>query len=176
MKLRKLAAGLIAAAALSLTSAVASATTGPYYTCIKRTVTDFQGTIVDAAVATPQLSTLVSLVTQAGLASALSTTQNLTVFAPTNDAFAKVDESVLSAIGSNSAVLGAVLGYHVVASAQDPRRWSQPQPRTTLSNQRLYIWHDGVYARVNNSKVNCQGIKTSNGIVWLIDSVLLPQF
>jgi uncharacterized surface protein with fasciclin (FAS1) repeats len=69
-----------------------------------------------------------------------------------------------------------VLGYHVVASAQDPRRWSQPQPRTTLSNQRLYIWHDGVYARVNNSKVNCQGIKTSNGIVWLIDSVLLPQF
>jgi len=176
MKLRKFVSGLLAAAALSLGSTGASATTGPFYTCIKRAVSTFEGTIVDAAVATPQLSTLVSLVTQAGLGSVLTTTPDLTVFAPTNEAFAKIDPDVLAAIGGNSGALNTVLGYHVIGSAQDPRRWSEPQPRTTLARQRVYIWHDGVFARVNNSKVNCQGIKTSNGIVWLIDSVLLPQF
>jgi uncharacterized surface protein with fasciclin (FAS1) repeats len=176
MKLRKLAAGLLTAAALSVTSLSANATTGPFYSCIKKNLTDFPGTIVDAAVATPELSTLVELVTAAGLANALATAQDITVYAPTNAAFAKVDPTVLSAIGGNPAVLSAVLTYHVTPSLEDPRRWSQPKVRPTLQGQQVFIFHSGHYARVNGAKVNCQGVKTTNGIVWLIDSVLLPQF
>ena len=176
MKMRKLAAGLLAAAALSVASLSANATTGPFYSCIKKNLTEFPGTIVDAAVATPELSTLVDLVTAAGLANTLATTQNITVYAPTNDAFAKVDQAVLGAIGGNADVLSAVLAYHVTPSLQDPRRWSQPQVRPTVQGQQVFIFHNGVSARVNNARVNCQGVKATNGIVWLIDSVLLPQF
>ena len=72
--------------------------------------------------------------------------------------------------------LTAVLTCHVTPSLQDPRRWTQPEARPTLANPRVYIRHDGLSARVNNSKVNGQDIKTGNGLVWLIDKVLLPQF
>lgn len=176
MKLRNIAAGLLAAAALTVTSLSANATTGPFYRCINTSVVNFEGTVVDAAVATPELSTLVSLVTAAGLGNALATTQNITVYAPTNAAFANVDPGVLDAIGSNPAALTAVLTYHVTPSLQDPRRYSQPQARSTLAGQQVFMFHDGRNARVNGSKVNCQGVKTSNGLVWLVDSVLLPQF
>lgn len=176
MNLRKLAAGFAAAAALSAASLEASAVTGPYYTCIRTALTNFNGTVVDAAVATPELSTLVSLVTTAGLGNALATTPNITVFAPTNAAFDKVDPAVLGAIGGNTALLTTVLTYHVTASVQDPRRWTVPQTRTTLAEQQIYIYHDGKTPRVNGANANCRGVRTSNGIVWLIDSVLLPQF
>jgi uncharacterized surface protein with fasciclin (FAS1) repeats len=176
MKLRNIAAGLLTAAALSVTSLSANATTGPFYRCIKTSIVNFDGTVVDAAVATPELSTLVSLVTAAGLGNALATTQNITVYAPTNSAFANIDPDVLSAIGGNTAALAAVLTYHVTPSLQDPRRYSEPEARSTLAGQQVFMFHDGRNARVNGSKVNCQGIKTSNGLVWLIDSVLLPQF
>lgn len=178
MKLRSIAAGLLAAATLSVTSlnAHASAGTGPFYRCINTSLVEFDGTIVDAAIATPELSTLVELVTAAGLGSALATTQNITVYAPTNDAFAKVAPEVLTAIGGDTDVLAAVLTYHVTPSRQDPRRYSEPEARSTLAGQQVFMFHDGRNARVNGSKVNCQGVKTSNGLVWLIDSVLLPQF
>lgn len=176
MKLRNIAAGLLAATALSVTSLSANATEGAFYRCINAQVTNFDGTIVDAAVATPQLSTLVELVTAAGLGEALATTENITVYAPTNAAFEKVDQAVLSAIGGNTDVLSAVLTYHVTPSLQDPRRFSQPTARPTLAGQQVFMFHDGRKARVNGSVVDCKGVKTSNGLVWLIDSVLLPQF
>jgi uncharacterized surface protein with fasciclin (FAS1) repeats len=164
------------AASFVIGASSASATNGPFYTCIKKDPVVVQGSIVDAAVATPSLSTLVSLVQSAGLVEALATTPNLTVFAPTNDAFAKIDESVLGAIGGNAEVLTAVLTYHVVPGVQDPRRGSQPQRRATLNGQDVYMGFFGGKALVNNSVADCTPVKTDNGTVWIIDSVLLPQF
>jgi uncharacterized surface protein with fasciclin (FAS1) repeats len=144
--------------------------------CMNAPLVHFPGTIVDAAIATPALSTLTSLVVAAGLAGPLSAPGELTVFAPTNDAFAKIPAPVLGAIGGNLAVLSAVLTYHVSPGTVDPRR---PQLRevSTLQGQSLFVEHElRAEPQVNQSKADCTGVRTTNGTVWIIDSVLLPQF
>jgi uncharacterized surface protein with fasciclin (FAS1) repeats len=164
-----LAAGLSAA-----TLAAQAAPTN--FECRRATAVHFNGTIVDAAVATPALSTLTSLVVAAGLAPALSAPGNLTVFAPTNDAFAKIPGPVLGAIGGDLAVLTSVLTYHVVAGNADPRS-SDKFEVTTLQGQTLLTGLErGSGATVNQSIADCTAVRTTNGTVWIIDSVLLPQF
>lgn len=147
-----------------------------YLTCSHTKLSVFNGTIVDAAVATPELSTLVSLVKAAKLVDALSAPGNLTVFAPTNSAFGKVPAPLLDLIGGDTALLTQVLTYHVVAKPVDPRRSLVPTQATTLQGQTVYLGYDANGASVNQSVASCTGVKTSNGVVWLIDSVLLPQF
>lgn len=136
----------------------------------------FDGTVVDAAVATPELSTLVDAVTAAGLADALATTEDITVYAPTNDAFAALPPGMLDAILADPDVLTSVLTYHVSTGRRDPRIHFTSVLRNTLQGQKVsYAFVDG-HTRVNGAGVSCQGVSTSNGIVWVIDSVLLPQF
>ena len=134
------------------------------------------GTIVDAAVATPELSTLVSLVTAAGLADALAGPGPLTVYAPTNDAFGKVPAPLLGLIGGDKALLTSVLTYHVSPGTVDPRRNVSPMKVKTLNGQTVFVGATGSGVQVNQSLGACKGVKTKNGTVWLIDSVLLPQF
>lgn len=166
---------LTAAAALAALSSVATAAPG-FGECRSAQAVSFPGTIVDAAIATPALSTLTSLVVAAGLVGPLSAPGNLTVFAPTNDAFAKVPAPVLGAIGGDPALLTAVLTYHVVAGPADPRRPSIRE-LTTLQGQTLFSgFKQGTGARVNQSTADCTAVQTTNGTVWIIDSVLLPQF
>ena len=165
------------AAALALSSmAVAAAAAPSFAECRSTRAVDFPGTIVDAAVATPALSTLTSLVVAAGLADALSAPGYLTVFAPTDDAFAKIPAGVLGAIGSDPAVLTAVLTYHVVPGAADPRRAVKREVSTLQGQTVLAGFEMGTGASVNQSTADCTAVRTTNGTVWLIDSVLLPQF
>jgi uncharacterized surface protein with fasciclin (FAS1) repeats len=165
------------ALASGLAAAALSAQAAPGYAECKRTqAVNFNGTIVDAAVATPALSTLTSLVVAAGLAPALSAPGNLTVYAPTNDAFGKIPAPVLGAIGGDVGVLTAVLTYHVVDGKADPRGPRKTEV-TTLQGQSLFIGYErGTGASVNQSTADCTAVHTSNGTVWIIDSVLLPQF
>jgi uncharacterized surface protein with fasciclin (FAS1) repeats len=166
----------LAVAAAALSAPMSAFASPSFADCRKTQAVDFPGTIVDAAVATPALSTLKDLVVAAGLADALSAPGNLTVFAPTNDAFAKIPAGVLGAIGSDLAVLTAVLTYHVVPGKVDPRH---PVTRelTTLQGQSLFAGYDrGTGAAVNQSVADCTAVRTTNGTVWVIDSVLLPQF
>ncbi len=149
---------------------------GAYLSCRHTQLTEFPGTIVDAALATPQLSTLVSLVVAADLTGALSGKGPLTVFAPTNDAFAKVPGPLLDLIGSDPKLLTKVLTYHVTSGTADPRRSLIPTQVASLQGQSLFLAYDADGASVNQSVANCKGVKTTNGTVWLIDSVLLPQF
>lgn len=170
-----------AVAATSILMAIAPAQAAPvnlsaYLTCRHTQLTEFPGTIVDAALATPQLSTLVSLVVAADLTGPLSGKGPLTVFAPTNDAFAKVPSPLLDLIGSDPKLLTKVLTYHVTSGQADPRRSLIPSQVTTLQGQTLFLAYDADGASVNQSVANCKGVKTTNGTVWLIDSVLLPQF
>ena len=148
-----------------------------YSDCNAIPFAQFDGTIVDAAVATPELSTLVGLVTQAGLVEALSGPGELTVYAPTNSAFAGVPSSVLNAIAEDAGLLTAVLTYHVSPGAVDPRKSKLARERRTLlAKQSVFVDFDRNGPKVNQSIADCQGVRTSNGTVWLIDSVLLPQF
>ena len=167
-----LAAGLTAA----LAAPMSASATSEYLECRKAEAVQFPGTIVDAAVATPELSTLTQLVVAAGLADALSQPGHLTVFAPLNAAFEKIPADVLGAIGGNLDVLTAVLTYHVVDGRADPRA-ALSRKATTLQGQTLLLGFErGAGATVNQSIANCTAVHTTNGTVWLIDSVMLPQF
>lgn len=170
------AVGLASVLAATAASAQASTNFATYLKCRHTVLTDFPGTIVDAAVATPELSTLVSLVGAAGLVDALNGPGPLTVFAPTNDAFNKVPAPLLGLIGGSNELLTQVLTYHVSAGTADPRRSLIPTQVKTLQGQTLYVGYDQDGASVNQSVTACKGVKTRNGTVWLIDSVLLPQF
>jgi uncharacterized surface protein with fasciclin (FAS1) repeats len=164
------------ALALGLATTVAAQAAPGFADCRRTQAVDFNGTIVDAAIATPALSTLTSLVVAAGLAEALSAPGDLTVFAPTNDAFGKIPGAVLGAIGGDPAVLTAVLTYHVVAGKADPRGARKTEV-TTLQGQQLLIGYErGTGASVNQSTADCTAVRTTNGTVWIVDSVLLPQF
>lgn len=178
--LRTLSVRLGLAAVLAAAAAVpAHASTSVlqrYLQCKHTTLTEFPGTIVDAAVATPELSTLVSLVQAANLVGPLSGKGPLTVFAPTNAAFGKVPPALLNVIGSDVTLLTGVLTYHVTSGSADPRRSLLPSQVTTLQGQSLFLVYDANGASVNQSVAACKGVKTTNGTVWLIDSVLLPQF
>jgi uncharacterized surface protein with fasciclin (FAS1) repeats len=167
----------IAAALVAMTPAFAGPSNfSAFLQCRSTQLTEFPGTIVEAAVATPQLSTLVSLVQAADLAGALSGNGPFTVFAPTNDAFAKVPAPLLSLIGGDTQLLTRVLTYHVVAGKVDPRRSLMPMQVPTLQGQTVFLGYNAGSAVVNQSGAACKGVKTSNGIVWIVDSVLLPQF
>lgn len=178
-RLRALAAAALAAPILSLLPTGAQA--GPvglqaWLQCRGTPLTEFNGTIVDAAVATPELSTLVSLVQAANLLGPLSAKGQLTVFAPTNAAFTKVPAPLLDLIGSDANLLTSVLTYHVTTGSADPRRTLTPTQVKTLNGQSVFVGFDASGASVNQSTAACKGVKTSNGTVWIIDSVLLPQF
>lgn len=166
-----------AAVAASLSVLSFAATAAPSFAeCRSTQAVNFPGTIVDAAIATPALSTLTSLVVAANLAGPLSAPGDLTVYAPTNDAFAKIPAPVLGAIGGDLGVLTAVLTYHVVPGAADPRRIGTREV-TALQGQTLFIGAGKAGSpMVNQSKADCTAVKTTNGTVWIIDSVLLPQF
>jgi uncharacterized surface protein with fasciclin (FAS1) repeats len=171
-----------AALALSLAGMAQAQTAAPtsslsaYLQCRHAPLTNFNGTIVDAAVATPELSTLVSLVVAADLAGALSGKGPLTVYAPTNDAFAKVPGALVDLLAANPPLLTSVLTYHVSPGTLDPRRATSPMAVKTLQGQSVFFGYGKSGPTINQSGAACKGVKTTNGVVWIIDSVLLPQF
>lgn len=146
-----------------------------YGQCLKTKPIKFDGTIVDTALATPELSILADLVVAAGLADALSQPGNLTVFAPTNDAFLAIPPDLLDAIGGDTDALTGVLTYHVVGGPVDPRRSIVIRKVPTLQGQSLFLSYNK-NPQINQSNTGCQGVRTSNGTVWIVDSVLMPQY
>jgi uncharacterized surface protein with fasciclin (FAS1) repeats len=153
--------------------------TRDYLRCATTPAVDFPGTIVDAALATPALKALADAVVAAGLAGTLSGPGPFTVYAPTNDAFGKIPPAVLSALTTDPATLTAVLTYHVSAGKGrhlDPRQvFNGAREVPTVQGQSVFFSRSAG-PQVNQSNVACQPVRTTNGVVWLIDSVLLPQF
>jgi uncharacterized surface protein with fasciclin (FAS1) repeats len=133
-----------------------------------------QEPVATAASNTPELSTLVTAVTKANLADTLNTAQGITVFAPTNDAFAAVPKATLDkALGDPDGLLTTVLTYHVVPGQLTPDQLAGTHK--TLQGDTLQVTGSGQDFTVNgNSSVVCGNIKTANATVYLIDQVLLP--
>jgi len=140
--------------------------------------------VVERLAALPQYSTLVTAVTEAGLVDALAGLDRATIFAPTNEAFAKIPEESLTALLADTEALTNVLTYHVVAG----RRLSSYRLRSgslevlnggsveiTKSYQRSFWWRS-VSIEVNDSKVVEANIRATNGIIHGIDTVLDPAF
>jgi len=134
------------------------------------------GTIVDVAVSNPAFSTLVTALTAANLVTTLQGPGPFTVFAPTNDAFAKVPPAVLNLLLSDTKALTNVLLYHVIGGRRDLSKAFQTRDIKTVQGQEVYAEREGNILFVNNSKVIGRPIVTDNGVIYVIDSVLLPQY
>lgn len=115
-------------------------------------------------------STLVSLLKQARLDEALEGNGPFTVFAPTNKAFAAVPKSQLDTLVANPDQLKAVLLYHVVSGDQ-----IQPGKVKTLSGQDLDITSKNGKTYVNSTPINTPDVKASNGVIRVINQVLMPS-
>jgi len=197
--MKKLMAMIIAAATLTAISTPALADNGgekykdrrdqirSYFRCAFTPPAHFRGNIVEAAVATPELKELANAVVAAGLVDVLSSEGPFTVYAPVNEAFANIPEGILNGILSeqdgegNLTALQAILTYHVTKGRgfrKDPRRvFDRIAQVRTVQGQQLFFSRDRRGTEINQSNlVSCQPVHTTNGVVYLIDSVLLPQF
>lgn len=130
-------------------------------------------TITDTALATPELSTLAKLVGDAGLADTLRGTGPFTVFAPTNDAFKKVPAATMAQLAADRELLRSVLTYHVVpgkvASAE-----VKTGPVKSVQGANLALAKAGTFVTVEDALVTRADVAASNGVVHVIDTVLIP--
>jgi uncharacterized surface protein with fasciclin (FAS1) repeats len=130
--------------------------------------------IVQTAVAAGQFKTLVSLVKQAGLAGALSAPGQLTVFAPTDAAFAKVPKATLAALGKDKALLKSVLLYHVAKGKVTAAKVVKLKSVKTLEGASLAIRVTGGKVFVGGAQVVTPDVMASNGVIHVINKVLIP--
>jgi transforming growth factor-beta-induced protein len=131
-------------------------------------------TIADIAAGDDNFSTLVAALSAAGLVDTLQGEGPFTVFAPTNDAFAALPEGALDALLADPAALTDVLLYHVVAGkAMAADVVGLPYVDTVLG-QPVLIKVDGENVKANNASIVATDIEASNGVIHVIDTVLLP--
>ncbi|MDG4823124.1 fasciclin domain-containing protein [Asanoa sp. WMMD1127] len=129
--------------------------------------------VATAVASNPQLSTLANAIKTAGLTDTLNNAQNITVFAPTNDAFNQVGQSQLNALLANRTQLTQTLEYHVVPQRLSPDNLAGTH--RTMEGQNLTVTGSGEDFTVNNTaSVVCGNIQTRNATVYLIDAVLTP--
>ena len=130
--------------------------------------------VATAASNNPVLSTLVTAVTAAGLGDTLNTAEDITVFAPTDDAFAALDAATLdAAMADPTGLLTTVLTYHVVPGRLAPDQLAGSHE--TLEGDTLEIAGSGEAFTVNgDAMVVCGNVQTANATVYIIDGVLLP--
>ncbi|GAB2926109.1 fasciclin domain-containing protein [Streptomyces heilongjiangensis] len=130
--------------------------------------------VATAASNNPALSTLVSAVKKAGLVDTLNNAENITVFAPTNDAFAKIPKDTLDKVLNDKAQLTKILTYHVVGQKLAPKDLENGS-FATLEKSKLTTSGSGESYTVNDeSKVVCGNVKTANATVYIVDTVLMP--
>ena len=130
--------------------------------------------IVDTAVSAGSFNTLVAAVKAADLVETLKGDGPFTVFAPTDEAFAKIPPEQLQALLDDKAALTEVLTYHVVAGKVMAADVVQLASAETVQGQSIRVdTSSGVM--VDNARVVMTDIETSNGVIHVIDSVILPN-
>ena len=134
----------------------------------------FAADIVDTAISSGQFTTLVKAVQEAGLVATLKGKGPFTVFAPTDEAFAKLPEGTLEALLQDKQKLAAVLTYHVVPKKVMAAQVKPGQVKT-VQGQSLTISTMGGAVMVDNAKVVNTDIVASNGVIHVIDTVVLPK-
>jgi uncharacterized surface protein with fasciclin (FAS1) repeats len=149
-------ASVVLASVLAMTSSLAMA----------------QKDIVDTAVAAGNFKTLVTAVQAAGLVDTLKGKGPFTVFAPTDEAFAKIPKADLDALLKDKAKLAGVLTYHVVPAKVMAKDVKAGDVKTVNGKMIKITTDKGVM--VNNAKVIKTDVETSNGVIHAIDTVIMP--
>ena len=133
--------------------------------------------IVDTAVAAGSFKTLAAALKAAGLVDTLKGQGPFTVFAPTDEAFAKLPAGTVEELlkPENKAKLTAILTYHVVPGKVPAAKVLTLQHAKTVNGQEVAISVDNGTVRVDKAKVIKTDVAASNGVIHVIDSVLLPR-
>ncbi len=154
-------------------SKIKSALVAASFALLSLSATAADKDIVDTAVAAGSFNTLATAIQKAGLVETLKGKGPFTVFAPTDEAFAKIPKAQLDALLMDKAKLSAVLTYHVVPAlvlAKDVKAGEV----ATVQGGKLTITTDGG-VKVNNAKVVTTDVMASNGVIHVIDTVLMPK-
>ncbi len=132
--------------------------------------------IVDTAIAAGSFKTLVAAVQAAGLVDTLKGEGPFTVFAPTDEAFAKLPAGTVEALllPENRDQLVAILTYHVVAGRVSAAEVVGLSDAVTVQGDRVTVQVEGDAVRINDAGVVKTDIETSNGLIHVIDTVLIP--
>ena len=130
--------------------------------------------IVDTAVADGRFKTLVAAVQAAGLVETLKGKGPFTVFAPTDEAFAKLPAGTVEGLLKEPAKLKDILLYHVVAGNVMAADAAKLTSANTVLGQPIAIKAEGGKVKINDATVTIADIKTSNGVIHVIDKVILP--
>jgi uncharacterized surface protein with fasciclin (FAS1) repeats len=130
-------------------------------------------TIADTAARTPQLSTLNKLIADAGLADTLRQPGPFTVFAPSDEAFKAVPAKTMSELAANKELLKSVLTYHVVPGKVASVEVKNGNAKT-VQGANLALAKSGGFVTVEDAMVTQADVPASNGVVHVIDRVLMP--
>jgi uncharacterized surface protein with fasciclin (FAS1) repeats len=133
--------------------------------------------VATAASGNPELSTLVTALSgklnpNVNLVETLNSNPALTVFAPTNAAFAKIDAATMEKLKTDSDLLSSILTYHVVEGQATPAK--VVGDHKTLQGGNVTVTGEGETIKVNDAGLVCGGVKTANATVYMIDTVLMP--
>jgi uncharacterized surface protein with fasciclin (FAS1) repeats len=135
--------------------------------------------IVDTALESDSFKTLCKAVITVDLAEALRAEGPFTVFAPTDDAFAKLPAGTIEGLLENKEKLTSILKYHVIPKKLMVKDFKTPKKFKTLQGQEIKVdglmWHIKKHIKVNDAKTVKTDIETTNGVIHAIDSVLMPQ-
>ena len=161
---------LVSAAVIAVAAAPASARTD-----INAAPSGAEKNIVQTAVAAGKFKTLASLLKKAGLAGTLQGKGPFTVFAPTDAAFAKVPSATLEALGKDKAKLRSVLLYHVAKGKLTAAKVVKRDSVKTLNGQRVKIRVRDDKVFVGGARVTTADVGASNGVIHVINKVLIPR-
>ena len=161
--------------ALLVVAVVAVAAIGASASASTASKSEGDKNIVQTALAAGQFTTLASLLTKAGLVDTLSTSGPFTVFAPTDAAFAKVPKATLDTLAANPAQLKSVLLYHVVPGQVGAADVVKLTSAKTLEGRSVAIKTVDGSVYIDKGKVTTPDVTASNGVIHVIDSVLIPK-
>lgn len=153
---------ILALATLSAAALLQGCATGPV-----------PATIADTAARTPQLSTLNKLIADAGLAETLRQSGPFTVFAPSDEAFKAVPAKTMAELAANKELLKSVLSYHVLPGKVGSAEVTNGSVKT-VQGANLALAKAGGYVTVEDAMVTQADVAASNGVVHVIDRVLMP--
>jgi uncharacterized surface protein with fasciclin (FAS1) repeats len=135
--------------------------------------------ICDTAVAAGKFKTLVAATQAAGLVDTLNNQGPYTVFAPTDEAFAKLPPGTVDGLLKDIPKLTSILTYHVIDGAVPASDVIVHKNLTTLQGQDLKVdaakWHLHKSVKINDANIVTADVKADNGVIHIIDKVLMPK-
>lgn len=158
----------------SLVAAMLVAAVVSLSACSSVGVASAPANVVAAASATPELTTFNKLVQQAGLTSTLEGAGPVTVFAPTDEAFKAVPAATLDKLAKDAELLKSVLTYHVIPGAIKSSDVNGTTLMGTLNGAKATVAKAGDFVTVDEALVTKADIITGNGVLHIVDRVLMP--